>query len=172
MDGIPRINNTYKHETRLPGFSKRNAKRLGDYVQMVLVDIKSLILILCFISRWLEGSDYLALGGSAYLWPDVINSVEMVLVDAKVLTVLIAFFALGKIALFFMMLLIRWKNKLRISRFEHQSNHHQQQHRFGAVPDELPLLQSGVLDVAARTEAIDWILKCALIFLLYWFELS
>ncbi|WJX19411.1 hypothetical protein P8452_09113 [Trifolium repens] len=28
-------------------------------------------------------------------------------------------------------------------------------------------LQSGVLDVAARTEAIDWILKCALIFLLY-----
>ncbi|WJX33569.1 hypothetical protein P8452_21763 [Trifolium repens] len=34
-------------------FSKRNAKRLGNYVQMVLVDIKSLILILCFISRLL-----------------------------------------------------------------------------------------------------------------------
>ncbi|WJX34890.1 hypothetical protein P8452_22956 [Trifolium repens] len=68
-------------------------------------------------------------------------------------------------------------------RFDHQSNHHQQ-HRFDAVPDELQLqseeclvlmlekqlqqwpgvdylnrLQSGVLDVAARTEAIDWIQK-------------
>jgi cyclin D1/2/4 len=73
-------------------------------------------------------------------------------------------------------------------RFDHQSNHHQQ-HRFDAVPDELQLqseeclvlmlekqlqqwpgvdylnrLQSGVLDVAARTEAIDWIQKVDSVF--------